>query len=103
MKPSIPISDLVPLVQWIQAYHDFRARFDQSLRQTSLTPAELHRTQLGPEAAPGVWEGSDYRVFVGPKAVSFEVSEDLDSDEALAAFDRYQETLFAPNTEPDSS
>ena len=97
MKPTIPISDIVPLVQWIQAYHIFRVRFDQSLQQTGLTPTELHRKQLGPEVAPGVWEGRGDRVYVAPQSVSFEVYENATSDQALVAFDRYQDKLFALN------
>ena len=95
MKPTIPISDIVPLVQWIQAYHIFRVRFDRSLHQTGLSPAGLHRQRLGPEVAPGVWEGRGYRVYVGPQSVSFEVYENATADQALVAFDRYQDELFA--------
>jgi hypothetical protein len=99
MKPTIPISDIVPLVQWIQAYHNFRAKFDSSLRQTGLSPVELHHQRLGPEDAPGVWRGKGYRIYVGPLAVSFEVPEDVTPDQALAAFDHYQTRLFKPEIE----
>jgi len=91
---TVPISEIVPLIQWIQIYHAFRVRLDLRMYQTGLTLRELHRTQFGPEVASGVWETELYKVFVEERTLSFEVSETLSLDEAVEAFEGYQTRLF---------
>jgi hypothetical protein len=91
---TIPISDVVPLAQWIQAYHSFRTRLDLLLYQTRLSLTALHHDRLGPPAQAGVWEASEYRVLVEERSWTFEVPEDATLDSALAAFTLYQEKLF---------
>jgi hypothetical protein len=103
MKSTVPISDIIPLVPWIQQYHDFRMQFDQLLQRSGKTPTEIHLDKFGAEASPGVWEGSGYRVLVGIRSVSIEVLEGSSVREALDAFEHYRETLFGPNSEPPVS
>jgi hypothetical protein len=91
---TVPISDRLPLVEWIQEYHAFRVRFELELYYTGFTAQELHRDRLGSEASPGVWVGKGYAVVVATKSVSFEVDENFTLDEVLATFHAYQEQLF---------
>jgi hypothetical protein len=91
---SIPISDVIPLAQWIQIYHAFRVKLDICLYQTGETVLGLHRTRLGPESQPGVWETQEYIVFVTERTITFEVPESSYPDEAAAAFSNYQAKLF---------
>lgn len=91
---TIPISEVLPFVQWIQEYHTFRTRLDLVLYQTALNLLELHQKKLGPEVHPGVWEGKSYRVFVQARTITFEVLENSSADEALKAFNTYQKKLF---------
>jgi len=99
MNTTVPITDIVPLVPWIQHYHDFRLQLDQLLRQTGKTLVELHLDRFGPEVNLGVWEGPQYRVLVTARSVSIEVEEGLSVREALDAFDHYRDTLFGPNND----
>jgi hypothetical protein len=94
MKSTVPVSDIVPLVPWIQQYHDFRRQLNLVLQQTGKNPFDLHRDRLGIEVSPGVWEGPGYKVLISSWSVSFEVAEDASIPEALEAFDRYQQALF---------
>lgn len=94
MIGTIPISDVIPLAPWIQAYHHFRVRLDLRLYQSGLSLLDLHRNQLGPETRPGVWETSEYRIFIEGRALSFEIPEDSSIKAAFAAFDLYQKKLF---------
>lgn len=91
---TVPISEIVPLAQWIQAYHVFRAKLDLLLYQTGWNLGTLHRNQLGVEVSPGVWEADGYRVFIQGQALTFEVREGCSLDEALDAFNGYQKRLF---------
>lgn len=103
MKATVPISDIVPLVPWIQQYHDFKLQFEATLQQTGKDPHALHTGRLGAEAAPGTWEGPGYRVLVSLRSVSFEVIEGSSVREALEAFDTYRRALFGSNSEPPVS
>ena len=89
-----PISEVVPLEEWIRTYHSFRAKLDLRLRETGFNLIELHQNALETEIAPGVWEGSGYRIHVEGRALTFEVSEEATMDEALEAFESYQRSLF---------
>lgn len=91
---TIPISDVVPLAQWIQAYHSFRAKLDMTLYLTGLSLLDLHRDRFGPETSPGAWEAPSYMVFVEERILSFEIPEDSTTETALEAFRVYQEGLF---------
>ncbi len=89
-----PISEVVPLEEWIRTYHSFRTELDLRLRETGFNLIELHQNALGPEISPGAWEGNGYRVYVEGRALTFEVSEEASTDEALEAFKSYRESLF---------
>ncbi len=91
---TIPISEIVPLVQWIQTYHVFRTKLDLILYQTGWGLEDLHLDRLGAATNPGVWETNGYKVLVHGFALTFEVKEGSSVDEALAAFKDYQESLF---------
>lgn len=90
-----PVSEIVPLAEWVQAYHVFKAKLDTHLYQTGMDLVEMHLQALGEERSPNVWEKSGYRVRLEGQAVTFEVSEEATADEALAQFRAYQEWLFA--------
>lgn len=91
---TIPISDVVPLAQWIQAYLTFRARLDLTLYTSGLDLLALHRGQFGLPARPGVWETCDWRVIIKGHTLTFEVPEKSSADSAIMAFNKYQKKLF---------
>jgi len=94
---TIPISNRLPLVEWIQEHHAFRVKFELELYRMGLSAQELHRVRLGPEVTSGVWIGRGYAVVVATKSVSFEVDESLSAREVLEVFHSYQKQLF-PNS-----
>lgn len=91
---TIPISDVVPLAQWIQAYHTFRARLDLTLYTSGLGLLALHQDRFGPPAQPGVWETCDWRAIIKGRTLTFEVPEKSSADSAIMAFNQYQKRLF---------
>ena len=93
-RPVVPVSDVIPLIEWLTVYHRFRAELDQKLTQTGVTLVELHTKKLGSPTSPDVWEGADYRVHV-KKTISFEVLEGTPPEQAFAAFNRYQTRLLS--------
>ncbi len=91
---TVPISEVIPLMQWIQIYHAFRVRLDLHLYQSGLTLQGLHTAQFGPETSPGVWETGTYRVLIGDRTLTFEVLDTLTTEETLSEFKKYQTQLF---------
>lgn len=93
---TVPISDIIPLALWVQAYHAFRVRLDLALLRTGLDLLALHEDRLGPPVQAGVWETDTYRVYVQGNALTFEVPEGCSILDATEAFNTYQEKLFKP-------
>ncbi len=92
---TVPIPDVVPLGQWVLAYHNFQTRLEKLLRQSGKDVHELHVEKLGPETRPGVWERLGCTVYVRAQTVSLEVSESARPDTAMKAFDAYQQVLLS--------
>ena len=98
---TVPISEVVPLIQWIQIHHAFKAKLDILLYQTGFNLETLHLDRFGVEVSPCVWEDPfGYRVVIQGKALTFEVLEEFSLDEALLAFNDYQEKLFGASFSP---
>jgi len=95
MAGTVPISDVVPLGQWVLAYHDFQTRLERLLRETDKSVHDLHVEKLGPETRPGVWERLGCHVYVRAQTVSLEVPESTRANTAMKAFNSYQDVLLS--------
>jgi len=95
MAGTVPISDVVPLGQWVLAYHNFQTRLERLLRESGKSVYDLHVEKLGPETRPGVWERLGCHVYVRAQTVSLEVPESARPGTAMKAFDSYQQVLLS--------